>query len=161
MGALSAPERVKLGSGIGGAFELALGVRLLVFTLGPRARFMVLSDDKTLWQLGAEAAFHIPLGRFEPFVGMQGGYTFGSSSTQYKCAGACPSRLSFGGADVGLGGGADYYLTPQLSLGGAANVMFLFLSRKAVDGSPDPAFASSESMIGLGATLGVHAAFHL
>ncbi len=101
------------------------------------------------------------MGRFEPFAGVQGGYTFGSSETKYRCATACPSRLSLAGADVGLAGGADYYLTPQLSLGAAANFMFLFLSRKGVDGSPDQNLANSESMTGLGVTLGFRAALHL
>lgn len=169
LGALGGGDKLRLEdkSGVGGAFELALGVRLLVFTLGPRARLLLLAPA-TLWQVGAEAAFRVPLGRWDPFVGLQGGYTFGSSSNgNLVCANGAPASscgatgsASWGGADVGLTGGADYYLSPNLSLGAAANVMFLFLSRKAVDGTVDPGLSSAASATGIGLTLGAHAGLH-
>lgn len=166
LGALGHDDDLRMTdtSGVGGAFEVALGLRLLVFTVGPRARLLVLSPA-TLWQLGAEAAFHIPLGRFEPFVGVQGGATFGSTpSKNIVCVAAAScggDGASIGGGDVGLSAGADYYVTPQLSLGGAANMMFLFLSRKGIGGAVEPALAGSAGVTGLGVTLGAHAAFHL
>lgn len=155
-------------AGFGGSFEAALGIRLLVLTVGPRAR-LLLTSPMTLWQLGAEAAFRVPLGRWDPFVGINGGYTFGNSPLDNgRCSNGLPAsacgatdHFSIGGADVGVAAGTDYYFTPAFSVGGALNIGFLFLSRKTADGASDPQLQSSASMTGLATTLGLHLALHL
>lgn len=169
-------DNVKLQSldGIGGAMELGLGARLLLVTVGPRARALVLSNA-TLWQLGGEVALRIPMGRWDPFVSLQGGYTFGQKPREdidcgapaakcrpFSATGPMPDDpVGITGADLGLAGGLDYYLTPMFSLGGDLAVMMLFLTRDAVPQTTEPALDRDASMTGLGVKLGVHVGLHL
>jgi hypothetical protein len=150
-------------SGAGGAFELGVGLRLLVLTIGPRARALVLSNA-LLWQLGGEVGLRLPLGHWDPFVSIQGGYTFGSKPSEDvdcpSCGGGSSKSVGLSGGDVGLAGGVDYYLSSTFSLGGDLALMILFLSREAVAGTGVPALDSSASMTGFGAKLGAHAGLH-
>ncbi len=120
-------------SSAGGAFGIGAGVRLLFFTLGVRARDLQLSAFN-LWELNAEAAFHIRIWRIDPYFGVRGGYAFvgelGSTSVNVL-SGSSTSDVSVHGVNVGPMFGIDVYLSSLVSIGGDANAEFLFLKRPA------------------------------
>lgn len=164
--------RLKDPTGFGGALDVGVGVRLLVLTVGPRARALVLSNG-TLFQVGGEVALRLPLGRLDPFVGIEGGYTFGSRSKDAFSVGCAPgtptdpctvsgSSRAVSGLDLGLTGGLDYYVSPMLSFGGQASILFLFLSREGLPWAlpAETAATASGSGTGLGVLLGGNAALH-
>ncbi len=73
------PSRAKASSA-GGAFGIGAGVRLLFFTL-QGARSQICSFRAfNLWELNAEAAFHIRIWRIDPYFGVRGGYAFTSGA---------------------------------------------------------------------------------
>ena len=119
-----------------------------------------------LWQLGGEIALRLPLGRWDPFIALQGGYTFGSKSRDDiqcrsgPCQGTSTDAVSISGADFGLAGGFDYYVSPVFSLGGDLAAMMLFLSRDPVPQTGEILLDDSASMTGLALKLGAHAAIH-
>ncbi|MEO6419374.1 MAG: hypothetical protein ABIP39_08220, partial [Polyangiaceae bacterium] len=159
LGLSASPRSTALGlqkmSGAGLAVDAGLGVRLLTFTVGPRVRWNALSSF-TMWQLDLEAATHIPYGKIDGYFGIHGGYAFTgkiSDDSVIAVAGASPlsgSDVSVHGLDLGLQAGADYYVTPNFSLGFEFGGQAYFLSRSA----------SSASSVGLGAQLGAHAGLH-
>ena len=133
----------KLGSnsGEGGAaFGAGVGVRFLTWTLGLRARVAPLSDF-TLIQANLEAGFHLPLGAWDPYVNIHGGYV----TAPLKNAGSFPSPNGF---DLGGSLGADYYFTALLSLGLDATADALFLS------------AASQSSVGSALIGSLHLGLH-
>ena len=153
-------------SGVGRALEVGFGARLLIMTIGPRARALVLSNA-TLWQLGGELALRVPVGRWDPHVGLQGGYTFGQKPREDiecgrpTCDGSGDVGIS--GGDVAIAGGVDYYVTPMFSLGADLAAMMLLLSRDAAPQPglpPQPALNDAASMTGFGLKLGAHAGVH-
>jgi hypothetical protein len=122
---------IEKASSAGGAFGVGAGVRLLVFTLGARARDLQLSAFN-LWELDAEAAFHIRIWRIDPYLGVRGGYAFvgglGSGSVSVATGGSS-SDVSVHGANVGPMFGIDVYLSSLVSIGADVNAEFLFLKR--------------------------------
>jgi hypothetical protein len=114
----------------GGAFGLAAGVRLLFFTLGVRARDLLLSNYN-LWELDGEAAFHVRIWRIDPYIGIRGGYAFvGSlgSGAVAATSNASPD-VSVHGWNLGPMIGLDVYITSLVSIGVDANAEVLFLQR--------------------------------
>jgi hypothetical protein len=88
------------------------GFRFLTWTLGARARLVPISSS-TLWHVDGEAGFHLPLGAWDPYVSLNGGY------------------VTFAGVNGGEIGGAigdDYYFTALLSLGLEVSGDALFLN---------------------------------
>jgi hypothetical protein len=122
---------IEKASSAGGAFGVGAGVRLLFFTLGARARDLQLSAFN-LWELDAEAAFHIRIWRIDPYLGLRGGYTFvgglGSGSVSVATGGSS-SDVSVHGVNVGPMFGIDVYVSSLVSIGADANAEFLFLKR--------------------------------
>ncbi len=122
---------IQKASSAGGAFGVGAGVRLLFFTLGVRARDLQLSAFN-LWELDAEAAFHIRIWRIDPYVGLRGGYAFvgnlGSGSVDVASGGSS-SDVSVHGANLGPMFGIDVYLSSLVSIGADANAEVLFLKR--------------------------------
>jgi len=154
---------VAKSSGVGPEIELGLGLRLLVFTIGPRVRYHALSSFN-LWQIDGEAALHVPIGKIDAYFGLHGGYAFVGSLGQDAVASA-PSNVSTSdarprGFDVGLQLGVDYYLSSWFSVGGEVAGNLLFLRRSAVSSATDPTFGSSGSGAGLGGMYGVHTGLH-
>lgn len=122
---------IERASSAGGAFGVGAGVRLLFFTLGVRARDLQLSAFN-LWELDAEAAFHIRVWRIDPYFGVRGGYAFVGglgSGTVNVASGGSSSDVSVHGANVGPMFGIDVYLSSLVSIGADANAEFLFLKR--------------------------------
>jgi hypothetical protein len=122
---------IEKASSAGGAFGVGAGVRLLFFTLGARVRDLQLAAFN-LWELDAEAAFHIRIWRIDPYFGVRGGYAFvgglGSGSVNVATGGSS-SDVSVHGANVGPMFGIDVYLSSLVSIGADANAEFLFLKR--------------------------------
>ncbi len=147
--ALSSGSGVPTTHAVGPMLGLGAGVRLIAFTVGARVRLHPLSAF-TLWQINAEAGWHVPLGAWDPYVNLHGGYVTTSVSD-------APSGFSSPhGFDLGLSGGTDYYLSPLFSVGGDATADLLFVKR---DASP-PLAPASGSSTGLAASLSAHAGLH-
>ena len=163
-------------SSAGGAFGVGAGLRLLFFTVGVRARDLQLSDYN-LWELDAEAAFHIRIWRIDPYFGVRGGYAFvGSlgSGAVSTSSGTSASDVSVHGLNVGPMFGIDVYLSSLFSIGGEANAEFLYLKRPAValpqgvtaadvamlPPSQQQLYQQSGSSAGFGAIATLHAGLH-
>lgn len=153
---------------------VAAGVRLLFFTLGVRARDLLLTNIGSLWMLNAEAAFHTRIWRIDPYFGVRGGYDFvgslNSDSVQVATGGS-PSDVSVHGWNVGPMFGIDLYLANWLSVGADADAQFLFLQRPVpplpaganVSMLPPQAqalYQNSGSSVGFGADLTAHLGIH-
>lgn len=129
----------KKGEGAAPIVGFALGGRLVFFTVGAHARVAFLPVGQ-LGTLNLEGGYHIPLGNFEPYVQLGAGYARLFGADRPAIATQTPTVQGF---DVRLGGGFDYYLAPQFSLGLLANVELLWLFRPAVgvvaEGDDEPA----------------------
>jgi len=117
----------------GPAFGVGAGVRLLFLTLGLRARDLIL-DMGNLWEIGAEAAFHIRVWHIDPYFGVRGGYNFVGSldSSTVGTAVGNSSGASVHGFNVGPMAGIDVYFSHAFSVGADVDAQFLFISRPAV-----------------------------
>jgi opacity protein-like surface antigen len=121
-------------SSAGGSFDVGLGARLLFFSVGVRARDLLLSSY-SLWELDAEVAFHIRIWRIDPYFGFRGGYAFVgnlASGAKSVTSGTTSPDITVHGANVGPMFGIDVYVTNYLTIGAEANGEFLFLHRPPV-----------------------------
>ncbi|WP_394832303.1 hypothetical protein LVJ94_37905 [Pendulispora rubella] len=147
-------------SAVGPVFDVGLGLRLLILTIGPRLRYTALSPYD-LWQINAEVAFHIPIGRWDPYIGLYGGYSFlGALSQDAIGTRANSNDVHVRGFDAGLQLGLDYYFTPHLSFGGEFSSEFLAMWRPSVDGSADVEYGKSGGSAGFGGRLLLHGGIH-
>jgi hypothetical protein len=108
--------------------------------------------DWRLWTLNAEGGLRIPLGAFEPYFTLGGGYaSLAAAADGPKAA----------GLNVRGGFGLDIYLSEMFSLGGNLTGELLVLSRSAVDGAvAGTAYAGDGSGIGAAGTLTLVAGLH-
>jgi hypothetical protein len=144
-------------------YGAGLGVRILVFTAGVRFRLGSFSEWQ-LWTLNAEGGLRIPIGDFEPYFTVGGGYaSLGSFSTTAPAS----SKADVKGFDARIGAGLDYYLSNTFSLGANLTGEMLFLSRSKVSGAAASTsgneaaiYAKDGSGIGAGATLTAVAGLH-
>jgi hypothetical protein len=113
---------IKNTSAAGALFGFGAGLRLLIFSLGFRAR---LNDSTTFtfWELDGELGIHIPAGKWDPYFGFHGGYAF------VGALGESSKDITIQGGNAGLMFGADYYFLPYLSVGLDLTGDGLFLSR--------------------------------
>jgi hypothetical protein len=141
-----------------------VGVRLLVFTAGVRFRLGSFSEWQ-LWTLNAEGGLRIPLGDFEPYFTVGGGYaSLGSFSTDTPAW----SKADVKGFNARIGAGLDYYLSNTFSVGANLTGEMLFLSRSKIEDAPATSesdgqteiYAKDGSSIGAGATLTAVAGLH-
>jgi hypothetical protein len=161
--------QIQKASSFGPAFGVGAGVRLLFFTLGARVRDLQLSDF-SLWEVNAEAAFHMRIDHVDPYFGVRGGYAFvGTLSSDAVANGA--SEFSVHGFNAGLVFGFDYYFNHWVSVGLDGNPDFLFLQRPPIGSIPpavlaqlspaqQSAYQQSGSSIGFGFAGTVHAGLH-
>jgi hypothetical protein len=112
----------------GPLYGAGLGVRLVFITLGARFRIATFSHYD-LWTLNGEVGLRIPLGKFEPYFTLGGGYASLGSFTGSNLAGG---SVTIGGYDIRAGGGLDYYLTPVFSVGAALTFEVVGLTRPGV-----------------------------
>ncbi len=109
------------------------GVRLVVLTLGVRARDLPM-DDFNLVELDAEGALHARLGHSDLYLGARGGYAF-SGSLSAKTLGAAassggaPPNVNVHGGNFGVTLGFDYYVNHYFSVGFDGNPEALILAR--------------------------------
>lgn len=132
---------------------LGIGARFLYLTAGARFRF-----NFTHWTAGLEGALRIPLGKFEPYVLVGGGY-LRSVDFSDKCGGCFDDMVISGGYGT-VGGGVDYFLSPVFALGLRLDADVLFVGRDAVEGIDDGTYAKRGSGVGLGSNLGLHCSLH-
>jgi hypothetical protein len=157
-------------SSAGPAFGIAAGARLLFLSLGLRARDLQLASFN-LWEIDAEAAFHMKIWRIDPYFGVRGGYAFmGAMSAEslQTSTGSAASDVTVHGWNVGPMVGLDVYFSKLISVGVDANAEVLFLKRPPLPLQPGQTiapqyqglYADSGSSIGAGfvgmAHLGVH-----
>lgn len=165
------PNSLSIQKDSGGAFStgIAAGLRLLIFTFGPRFRYH--AGAINFAQIDGELGFHFGSAKFDPFISLHGGYSFLVNGDVATAA----SDVSVRGFNAGMSFGFDYYLTSLFSLGFGLTGEALFLKRPPVDlpagfnSLPaaeqariknDPLYANSASSAGLGITgalqLGLH-----
>ncbi|MEO8799723.1 MAG: hypothetical protein ABI551_17650 [Polyangiaceae bacterium] len=147
-------------SHLGPGFDLGLGLRLLIITIGPRLRFQPLSSFD-MWQIDGEAALHIPISSLDIWFGAHGGYAFATSLADLD-------GVKVHGADVGIDVGVDYYLTKFFSVGADGSASMFFLTRPAIAPNPgtqaaaaaEAPYVTNGSSVGLGLLLGARAGLH-
>ena len=172
LGAFSQDLSLTRTNHAGGVVGVAAGIRLLFFTLGARFRYN-LSPAFNLWQLNLVAGFHVPVGSWDPYFGVHGGYSaigkLGDSSVSGLVTGSSIDQLDVKGFNVGINFGVDYYLASFFSLGLDATIEFIYLHRPPLPlpaGVPvsavagNPLYESSGDTAGLGALASVHAGLH-
>lgn len=142
--------------GFAPTFGLGAGLRFLYITGG--ARFRVSIGDLPFWTAGLEAALRIPMGDWEPYALVGGGYL---RTLEYadKCGG-CYKDLVVSGGYAALGGGIDYFVTPAFSVGPRLDVEIPFVGRSALPETDEGVFAEDGSGVGLSANLGLHLGLH-
>ena len=123
----------------GAMFGAEAGVRFVWLTLGARFRYDTLPTAFNIWQLDAVLGFHIPLGSWDPYVSIHGGYSaigsidpsnFNVSQLCDKCTQQdAANGFSSKGANVGFSVGVDYYVAKFFSIGVDGGFEFLFLHR--------------------------------
>jgi len=138
------------------ALGAGAGVRLLYFTAGVQFRYGVLSAWD-LWTLGLDVGLRVPLGDFEPYFGLGGGFAAVEGATN-DAATISPTAL---GGDVRVFGGLDYFVTPVFSVGARLGLEMIVLGRDAVStGGGGTPYASSGSGVALSyepaVVLGIH-----
>lgn len=111
-------------SGVGPGGSLFFGGRFYTLNVGARVRTAWLPDSQFL-SAGGEVGLRIPKGDLEPFLWLGAGY-----------ATLLGVNEKVRGFDIVLGGGADYYLSNNFSLGGLASLELISLGRPAYQDSP-------------------------
>jgi hypothetical protein len=117
------------------ALGLGAGLRFSAWTVGLRGE-LVPTTSFTFYQGVIEAAFRPSLGRWEPYVGVRGGYTTMSMKPVYlpSLTGVMGSPIpipSPHGPDLGMGLGLDFRVTPLLAVGVGVAADALLLSTSA------------------------------
>jgi hypothetical protein len=121
--------------GVGPSATVGLGGRLGFFTLGGRGRVSSFGGDGgfqgawQLWTLDAEVGVRVPLGRIEPHVAFAGGY---AQSSNFGRAVSNLVGVDLHGLDLRIGGGADYWVLHNLSIGAEADFGVLAVTRPGV-----------------------------
>ena len=158
---------VQQTSSAGPMFGLGAGIRLFILTLGARANMNMLSSFN-LWQLDAELGIHIPIGHWDPYFGLHGGYCF-VGSLDNGVSGS-PS-LSITGADAGAQLGVDYYFNHFVSLGLDLSGNLLFLHRpptalptgvaSQLPANDQALYSQTGDSVGFGVAPSLHVGLHL
>lgn len=172
LGAFSQDLTLTRTNHAGGAVGVAAGIRLLFFTLGARFRYN-LQSAFNLWQLNLVAGFHIPVGSWDPYFGVHGGYSaigkLADNSVSGIVTGSSIDQLDVKGFNLGINAGVDYYIASFFSLGIDATLEFIYLNRPPLPlpaGVPaslvanNPLYQQSGNTAGLGAIGSVHAGLH-
>ena len=147
--------------GIGGFVGAMGGAKLLFLSVGPHFR-MAHFQDWDLWTLDLDVGFHAPLGKFEPFLRLGGGYA--RLARAFDKLQDNRNLLSHG-YHVSLAFGADYFATTNLTIGARISGDVLALHRAGVnlnsqDGLVNDYLKYDGASAGLGMTgalaLGLH-----
>jgi hypothetical protein len=175
-------EKAKAG---GPMFALGAGLRLVVLSLGVRARYHALSAF-SMWQLNGELGFKLPVRQFDVLIGAHGGWAWLGSLSSGSLTTTSPTTtqsaeavqksandVSVRGFNAGLELGFDYFIVPSFSVGAGFNGDFLFLKRPPVpipaDTPPEvraqiqaePAYQNSGTSVGFGLGGALRLGLHL
>ena len=139
LGSFSSSLQITQTNAAGAMIGAEAGVRFVWFTVGMRFRYEMLQPFN-LWQLNLVAGFHVPAGKWDPYVSIHGGYSaigsldpnkLNDSTGQIASVGSTPqdaaNSFTTKGANVGIAVGADYYFVPAFSIGVDAEFELLFL----------------------------------
>ncbi len=150
-------------AGSGAVVDVGAGLRLVLFTFGPRVRYHALSTFD-MWQVNLELALHVPVRHWDGYVGIHGGYSFVGKLTRAALSDASsptPTEdLRVRGLDVGLQLGLDYCINRFVSLGAEVSGEVLYVRRPALATTKDAQFGIAGGGLGFGATGAVHAGVH-
>jgi hypothetical protein len=114
----------------GAVLGAGVGAQLLFLTVGVRGRIGLL-DAWQLFSVGGELGFRFPVGRFEPYFHLGGGYSaIGSFSS--AVLGEEPN-VSIRGFYARGGGGLDIFVTKIFSIGASATGEFMAMTRPGLD----------------------------
>jgi hypothetical protein len=138
--------------GFAPSLGLGIGARFLYITGGARFRY-----NFSYWTAGLEGALRIPMGTFEPYVFVGGGY-LRSLDFEDKCRG-CLDDLVISGGYGAVGGGIDYFLTPVFALGVRLDAEISFVGRDAVPKAMG-VYTKRGSGVGLSTNAGLHFSLH-
>ena len=127
---------LKNSDAAGPMFGLSAGLRLVLFTIGPRFRYHALSAFN-MWQLGGEIGLKIPISSVDILIGLHGGYAavgrLDASSAVADAGGPDQSSaVSVRGLNAGMDFGVDYYVSSGFSVGLGFTPDFLYLKRPPV-----------------------------
>ena len=150
------------GPGGGLALGLGAGLRFLTWTFGVRGRIAAVSGF-SLYEANLEAGFHLPLGAWDPYVALHGGYATSSISAQSPSGIGAFTPPPVSGADLGGSLGADYYLSALFSLGVDATLDALFLNAPDIyagNTAQRILLAHAQSGTGIAALGSLHAGLH-
>jgi hypothetical protein len=154
---------VARAGGAGTMFDAGLGVRLVVFTIGPRLRYHSLSSFD-LWQLNGEVGLHVPVGDWDGHLGLHGGCGFVGrleASALPSSLRSAPARdVRITGWDAGLQLGLDRYFGKWFSVGADVSGDVLVMQRPAVATIDDPQYGKDGGAIGFAIVGGLHAGVH-
>jgi hypothetical protein len=114
---------------VGMFFGAGAAVKIVFLSLGPHFR-MGHFQDWDLWTLDLDLGFHAPLGAFEPFLRLSGGY---ASLARAFDRLQDNRNLRAWGYHVALTLGADYFATDSLTIGARLSGDMLALQRAGVD----------------------------
>jgi hypothetical protein len=152
------------GSQGGVAFGLGAGLRFVFFTIGARGRAAPFSGY-TLYEANLEAGFHLPLGAWDPYINLHGGYAAAHMNAE-PAATILGTTVSYtppspSGGDFGGSLGADYYVTSLFSVGIDFTLDGLFMSTSAayLTGTQIQ-ISASESSTGIAFLGSLHAGLH-
>jgi hypothetical protein len=150
-------QGIAKNSGPGGFVGAGMGIRLLFFTIGARARYEFFSDYK-LWNVGPDLGYHFQLGNLEPYFHIGGGYL--ALVSPKNSDNAVLQTTGASGYFFRLLAGIDYFLTPQFSIGALLGGEVLGLSSIKTTSTQPGVAAQDGSGVGMGFTasgvLGLH-----
>jgi hypothetical protein len=125
-------------SGVGPTANVGVGLRFVWLTLGVRGRVASFEDSSPtqtvgswqVWTLDGELGLRAPLGRFEPHGAIAAGYSsFGGFGNAIQ---GLSAGLDVHGIDGRIEGGADWWLTRDLSVGVDASAGLLGVARPGI-----------------------------
>jgi len=153
----TAARRIDVGPFVGAM----AGAKLVFLSAGPHFRFGHF-QDWDLWTLDLDVGFHAPLGSFEPFLRLAGGYARLSRAFDRL---QDSRNLAAHGYHLALALGADYFVTRSLTLGGRVSGDLFALHRAGVnldsqDGLVNDYLKYDGASAGLGLTGGLALGLH-
>ena len=184
LGSFNSSLQITNTTAAGAVIGAEAGVRFVWLTLGLRFRYDMMPSFN-IWQLNAVLGFHIPAGKWDPYVSVHGGYSaIGSiDPNNFNASQVAPgsstqdaaNAFSTKGGNVGFSIGADYYLARFFSIGVDGTFELLFLHQDplpipaecaavptcAATVQANPYYQKSGDAAGVGLVGSLHLALHI
>jgi hypothetical protein len=121
-------------AGVGPTESVGGGARFGFLTIGARGKVASFDDVNVgpwqIWTLDGEIGVRVPLRRLEPHIVFAGGYSsFGGFGTAVR---GLQEGLDVHGVDIRLGGGVDYWIVENISLGLDASAGLVAIARPGI-----------------------------